>query len=133
MVILADWILSNTFYYFLKGAAINLIAPMNILILGLFWQFWNTKSLNGAFIHRTFFFYYSLYLVTNLWHLLGRFFFPDTLSATYYFATVLINIVFVLIVTTMWGLAILKTLDNYAKGGLMGVFNRNIGKWRKWF
>jgi len=125
--------LDNTFYAFLKNASVNLIAPVAILGMVLFWQFWHTKSLNGAFIHRTFFIYYFLYFVINSWHLLGRFFFRDTLAATYYFSLAASNIVFSLIVATMWGLGILKILDKYSDGGLMGVFDRNIGKWRKWF
>ncbi len=125
--------LSNSFYYFMSGAAVNLIAPMNIIVLGLFLTFWKTKSLNGAFIHRTFFIYYGLYFLINSWHLLGRLFFPDTLTATYYFSIIASNVVFILIVITMWGLAILKFLDNNSDGGLKGVFDRNIDKWRKWF
>ncbi|MAW79160.1 MAG: hypothetical protein CMI63_02900 [Parvularcula sp.] len=132
-VVAANWILSNTFYYFFKNAAVNFIAPVGILVLALFWQFWHTKSLNGKFIHRTFFFYYFLYLLINTWHLLGRFFFPETLSANYYFSLAASNVVFILVVATMWFLGILKILDRYADGGLMGVFNRNIDKWRKWF
>lgn len=117
----------------MKNAAVNLIAPMNIIILGLFLTFWKSKSLNGATIHKTFFLYYVLYLAVNLWHLLGRLFFPETLTAQYKFPAYASNGVFILIIGTMWILAILKTLDNYSDGGLMGVYERNIAKWRKWF
>ena len=111
----------------------NLIAPISILVLALFWRFWHSKTLNGKFIHRTFFAYYALYFLINLWHLLGRFFFPETLTANYKFSLIASNAIFILILLTMWILAILKFLDNNSDGGLMGVFNRNIGKWRKWF
>lgn len=133
MVIAADWTLSNIFYYLWSNAAVNVIAPMTILVLALFFKFWRTKSLNGAFIHKTFFFYYCLYMLINIWHLLGRFFFPETLSANFVFSLIASNIVFVLIVITLWFLAVLKFLDNNADGGLPGVFERNIHKWRKWF
>ncbi len=132
-VIAADWALSNTFYYFFSAAAVNLIAPTNFIVLGLFFTFWRSKRLNGAFIHKIFFSYYSLYLIINMWHLLGRFFFPETLTANYYFSLAASNIVFILIVLTMWLFAILKFLDNHSEGGLMGVFERNIHNWRKWF
>ncbi len=117
----------------MKNAAVNLIAPMNIIVLGLFLTFWQTKSLKGVTIHRTFFIYYTLYLGVNLWHLLGRLFFPETLTAKYKFSAYASNGVFILIVGTMWLLAVLKFLDNNSNGGLMGVYERNIGKWRKWF
>ncbi len=133
MVIAANWVFDNTAYYFFNTAAVNIIAPVGILVLALFWRFWHSKSLNGAFIHRTFFIYYSLYLAINVWHLLGRFFYPETLAANYYFSLAASNVIFILIVTTMWILAILKFLDNHSEGGLMGVFERNIGRWRKWF
>ena len=117
----------------MADAAVKLIAPMNIIVLGLFLTFWQSKSLNGAFIHRTFFIYYVLYLVINMWHLSGRFFFPETFTASNYFSLAASNVIFWFILATMGGLAILKFLDNYSAGGLMGVFERNIGKWRKWF
>ncbi|PQA88028.1 hypothetical protein [Hyphococcus luteus] len=132
-MIAADWALSNVFYYFLNNAAVNLIAPVSILVLALFWSLWHAKSLNGAFIHRTFFSYYALYFLINLWHLLGRFFFPETLTANYVFSLAASNGVFILILVTLWLFAILKFLDRHAEGGLMGVYERNIGKWRKWF
>ncbi len=133
MVLGADWIVSNLLVHFMGSAAVNVIAPMNILVLGLFLTFWRAKSLNGAFIHKTFFFYYCLYLLVNFWHLLGRYFFSDTLAATHYFALAASNLVFILIVATLWLFSSLKFVDNYAEGGLMGVFERNIAKWRKWF
>lgn len=132
-VIAADWLLSNLFFRLMGTASVNVIAPMNILVLGLFLTFWRMKSLNGAFIHKTFFFYYCLYLLVNFWHLAGRVFFPETLSATYYFSLAASNLVFILIVVTLWLFSSLKFVDNYAEGGLMGVFERNIEKWRKWF
>lgn len=132
-VIAANWILDNVFFFFFRNASVNFIAPVAILVLALFWQFWHSKSLNGAFIHRTFFIFYFLYFVINSWHLLGRFFFPETLTANYYFSLAASNIIFVLIVITLWFFAIMKFLDNNVDGGLMGVFNRNIDKWRKWF
>ena len=120
-------------YYWLGTSAVDLIAPVSILVLALFWQFWHTKKLNGAFIHRTFFFYYGLYMVINFWHLLGRFFYPETLTANYYFSLLASNVIFIFILTTMWILALLKFVDNHYDGGLMGVFERNISTWRKWF
>ena len=132
-VVGADWIVSNLLFQLMGGAAVNVIAPMNILVLGLFLTFWRMKSLNGAFIHKTFFSYYCLYLVVNLWHLAGRFFFPEAFAASYYFSLAASNLIFILIVVTLWFFSSLKFVDNYAEGGLMGVFERNIGKWRKWF
>ena len=132
-VIAGDWALSNFFYYLWSDAAVNVIAPMNILVLGLFLTFWRAKSLNGAFIHKTFFFYYCLYLLVNFWHLLGRFAFPQTFAAQYNFSLAASNVIFILIVTTLWLFSSLKFVDNHAEGGLAGVFERNIGKWRKWF
>jgi len=133
MVIAADWLLSNIFFMLFRNAAVNFIAPMGIIVLALFYTFWKTKSLNGAFIHKIFFGYYFLYFLINLWHLLGRFFFPETLSAKYYFSLAASNGVFILIVGTMWLFAILKFLDNNVDGGLLGLFDRNIHKWRRWF
>ncbi|WP_425410691.1 hypothetical protein [Hyphococcus sp.] len=133
MIIAADWVVSNALYYFLSDSAVNVIAPMNIVVLGLFYTLWRSERLNGAFIHKIFFGYYCLYLVVNLWHLLGRFFFPETLTASYYFSLAASNGVFILIVATLWLFGVLKFLDNNAKGGLMGVYQRNIGTWRRWF
>ncbi len=133
VVIAADWLISNGLYYVMGNAAVNFIAPMNIVVLGLFMTFWRTKRLNGAFIHKSFFFYYCLYLAVNLWHLLGRLFFPDTLAANYYFSLAASNYIFIFIVATLWLFSSLKFVDNHAEGGLMGVFERNIGQWRKWF
>ncbi|WDI32972.1 hypothetical protein PUV54_07145 [Hyphococcus flavus] len=133
MVIVAHWTLANVLYYFFKNGAVNYIAPFIIIFLALFYTFSKSKTLNGAFIHRVFFGYYSLYFLINLWHLLGRFLFPETLLANYWFSLAASNIVFILIVLTMWGLAILKFLDNHSDGGLMGVYKRNIHHWRKWF
>ena len=132
-VVGADWIASNLLFHYMGTASVNVIAPMNILVLGLFLTFWRMKSLNGAFIHKIFFFYYCLYLLVNFWHLTGRMFFPETLSATYYFSLAASNLIFILIVSTLWLFSSLKFVDRYAEGGLMGVFGRNIGKWRKWF
>lgn len=132
-VIAADWALSNIFYYLWSDAAVNVIAPMNILVLGLFLTFWRSPGLNGAFIHKIFFFYYCLYLLVNFWHLLGRVFFPQTFAAQYNFSLAASNVIFILIVTTLWLFSSLKFVDNYAEGGLPGVFERNIAKWRKWF
>ena len=131
-VIAVDWLLSNLLFQQMGAASVNIIAPMNIIVLGLFATFWRMKSLNGAFIHKIFFFYYGLYLLVNGWHLLGRFFFPETLSATYYFSLAASNVVFILIVITLWLFSSLKFVDRYAEGGLMGVFERTIEKWRKW-
>jgi hypothetical protein len=125
--------LSNLFYYWLGNHAVDLIAPVSILVLALFWQFWHTKSLNGRFIHRAFFVYYAIYLVINFWHLFGRFFYPETLTANRYFSLAASNVTFWFILATMWLLAIGKFLDNHSEGGLIGVFDRNIGQWRKWF
>ncbi len=129
----ADWVLSNLFYYWLSDAAVNLIAPMNIVVLGLFLTFWRSPTLNGRFIHKIFFAFYCLYLIVNLWHLLGRYLFPETLVASYYFSLAASNGVFMALVATLWLFSILKFLDNHAEGGLAGVYTRNIGKWRKWF
>ncbi len=133
MVIVADWALANSFFYWLGAASVNLIAPMSIVILALFYSFWRSKSLNGAFIHKIFFSYYVLYFAINCWHLLARYFFPETFVANYYFSIAASNGVFILIVTTLWVFAILKFLDNNAEGGLMGVYKRNINDWRRWF
>jgi len=133
MVIAADWSISNVLYYWFGGASVNFIAPMSILILALFYSFWRSKSLNGAFIHKFFFGYYTLYFLINLWHIVARYIFPETFAATYYFSAAASNIVFILIVSTMWLFAVLKFLDNHSEGGLMGVYERNIDKWRRLF
>lgn len=132
-VVAADWLASNLLFQLMGQASVNVIAPMNIVVLGVFLTFWRMKSLNGAFIHKIFFSYYCLYLLVNFWHLLGRAFFPETLSASYYFSLAASNLVFILIVMTLWLFSSLKFVDRYAEGGLMGVFERNIAKWRKWF
>lgn len=103
------------------------------MVLVIFWSLWHNPALKGAFIHRTFFFYYLFYFAINLWHLLGRITFPETFAASHYFAFLASNIVFVLLVGTIWILAILKFIDNHRDGGLMGVYERNIDKWRKLF
>lgn len=133
VVIFADWSFGNICYYYLGNAAVNLIAPSGIVVLGIFYTLWRSKTLNGTFIHKIFFTYYSFFLVINSWHLLGRFFFPETLVANYYFSLAASNIVFILLVSTLWFFSILKFLDNHAEGGLMGVYERNIDKWRGWF
>ncbi len=133
MVIVADWVLANSFFYLMGAASVNLIAPMSIVILALFYAFWRSKSLNGAFIHKIFFSYYALYFAINLWHILARYFSPETFVANYYFSIAASNGVFILIVSTLWLFAILKFLDNNAEGGLMGVYERNIADWRRWF
>lgn len=132
-VIAADWTWANLAYYWLGPAAVNVLAPSTIIVLGLFMTFWRSKRLKGPFIHKTFFFYYCLYLAVYSWTLLGRFFFPDTLAATNYFALAAPNGIFILLVLTLWLFSILKFIDNHYDGGLMGVFERNIAKWRKWF
>lgn len=132
-VIAIDWAASNFLFRFLAGESVNYIAPMNILVLGAFYAFWRSPTLNGAFIHRVFFLYYCLYLLLSLWHLFGRFFFPETLLATFYFAQVTANLVFIAVVSTLWLFGALKILDSRATGGLMGVYERNIEKWRRWF
>ena len=133
MVIVADWVLANSFYYWIGEASVNFIAPMSIVILALFYSFWRSKSLNGAFIHKIFFSFYILYFAINLWHLSARYFFPEAFAANYYFSIAASNGVFILIVSTLWLFASLKFLDNHADGGLMGVYERNIEKWRRWF
>ncbi|MEZ5893826.1 MAG: hypothetical protein R3C58_11885 [Parvularculaceae bacterium] len=111
----------------------NAIAPWCVVVLAVFWNLWHSKTLNGATIHRFFFFFYSLHFAINFWHILARISFPKAFAATYYFSLAASNIVFVLMIVTVYFLAILKFLDNNAKGGLMGVYDRNIHKWRKWF
>lgn len=133
MVIVADWIVANSLYYWIGAASVNFIAPMSIVILALFFSFWRSKSLNGAFIHKIFFSFYVLYFAINLWHLVARLFFPEAFAANYYFSIAASNGVFILIVSTLWLFATLKFLDNHATGGLMGVYERNIEKWRRWF
>ncbi len=133
LVILADWGLANIFYFWMGAASVNIVAPMSVAVLALFFTFWRSKSLNGAFIHKIFFSYYVLYFAINLWHLLARYFFPEALAANYYFSLAASNGVFIIIVSTLWLFAILKFLDNYAEEGLMGIFDRNIEKWRRWF
>ncbi|MBT8473651.1 MAG: hypothetical protein HKN14_06650 [Marinicaulis sp.] len=133
ILIAASWVIANILFYFFGNAAVNFIAPVQAVILAIFFFLARSKSLNGAFIHRVFFIFYSLYFAINSWHLTGRIFFPQTLVANYWFSLAASNGVFVLMVVTLWFLAILKFFDNYADGGLMGVYERNIGAWRRWF
>ena len=128
-MITVHWVSANVLFYFFENAAVNFIAPLCIIFLAFFHSFWRSERLNGTFIHKVFFGYYALYLLINSWHMLGRIFFPETLVANYWFSLAASNIVFVLIVLTMWIFAILKFLDNYADGGLMGVYERNVAKW----
>ncbi|MEO1252064.1 MAG: hypothetical protein AAFW81_06955 [Pseudomonadota bacterium] len=132
-MIVVHWALANTFFYFFGNATVNYIAPVAIAILCTLFILSRMKSLNGAFIYRTFFIYYFMYFLINSWHLAGRVFFPETFVATYWFSLAASNGVFILIVSTLWLLAILKFLDNNAEGGLMGVYERNIDNWRRWF
>lgn len=132
LVIIAHWVHANTFFHFFGNAAVNFIAPVAIAIMCVFFILSRMQSLNGAFIYRIFLFYYFLYFLINSWHLFGRMVFPDAFMSTYWFSLAASNGVFVLIVLTLWGLAILKFLDNHAEGGLMGVYERNIDNWRRW-
>lgn len=133
LVIVVHWTLANIFFNFFGNATVNFIAPVAIAILCTLFILARIKILNGAFIYRTFFLYYFMYFLINSWHLLGRIFFPETLVATYWFSLAASNGVFILIVATLWLFAILKFLDNNAKGGLLGVYERNIDQWRRWF
>lgn len=133
LIIVGHWVYANASFYILGNAAVNFIAPLMIAILVGFYFLWRSPSLNGAFIHKIFFTYYFFYFLINIWHFLGRVLFPETFVATYWFSLAASNGVFILIVTTLWLFAILKFLDNNAEGGLMGVYERNIENWRRWF
>ena len=132
-MIVAHWTIANTLFYFFGNAVVNFIAPVAVAIMCALFILWRMRTLKGALIYRPFLLYYFMYFLINTWHLLGRVFFPEAFVATYWFSLAASNGVFILTVSTLWGLAILKFLDNHAEGGLMGVYERNIHKWRRWF
>lgn len=122
LVVLTDWFLSNFFTLRFGDGGVNYIAPMNFLIFAFFTYLYSRKDYKGRAFYRPLIFFYAFYLLINLWHLGGRIFFPETLIATSWYVYRASNIVFVLIMLTLYSYSIIKGIGNRSEGGLMAVF-----------
>lgn len=129
-----DWLLSNLLTTWLGPAAVNWIAPMNILFAAAFWTLLRLKAFRGRIFYAPMALAYTAYVALNLWHLGGRVFYPETLTATYYFAYLTQNIIFILVTICLFTLSILKGISNRVDGGLLVFYDRlapRIAKFRR--
>jgi hypothetical protein len=126
LIILIDWLLSNFLTTNFGSSAVIYIAPMTAVFFCILLYLYNDKKFKGRSYYRPILFFYFLYLVIHFWHMGGRLFYPETLSANYYFVLYFSNVVFILLSLTLVGLSLLKGIGNRTEGGLMAVYE----KWR---
>ena len=107
------------------------IAPMNVVFFGVFIWLFKAKAFRGNSFYRPLLFFYFVYVAISLYHLSMRGFFPQTLAANYYFVLAASNIIFILIIITLYVLSIAKGIDNRSKEGLLGVYERWLARLTK--